>query len=106
MARGCAAAAGEITIRPWFSSHPRRPCSACSACIGPDMSSPAAASLAGTSRGQARAAMDELVRANLLTEHRSGRYAGHDLLHAYAAELARAIDGDERRNRLRLHSPR
>lgn len=70
------------------------------------MSLPAAASLAGTSRGQARAAMDELVRANLLTEHRSGRYAGHDLLHAYAAELARAIDGDERRNRLRLHSPR
>ena len=54
---------------------------------GPDITLPAAASLAGMPRPQARAALGELARASLLTEHRSGRHACHDLLRAYAAEL-------------------
>ena len=62
--------------------------------VGPDISLPAAASMAGISRRRARAALGELARASLLTEHRFGRYACHDLLRAYAAELARSIDGE------------
>jgi len=39
----------------------------------------------------------ELARAHLLTEHAPGRYACHDLLRAYAAELAQAHEpGDAR----------
>jgi DNA-binding SARP family transcriptional activator/tetratricopeptide (TPR) repeat protein len=52
----------------------------------------AAASMAMVDPVQARACLHELVDANLLTEHRSGRYTCHDLLRAYAAECA-AIDG-------------
>ena len=59
--------------------------------VGPDISLPAAASMAGMSRRAARAALGELARASLLTEHRSGRYACHDLLRAYAAELAHSL---------------
>ncbi len=62
--------------------------------VGTDISLPAAASLAGVPRSQARAALGELARANLLTEHQPDRYACHDLLRAYAAELARAVDGE------------
>ena len=53
----------------------------------------AAASLAG-SPGPARAVLAELTRGHLLTEHRPGRYAFHDLLRAYAAELALDRDDD------------
>lgn len=53
---------------------------------GPDISWRAAASLAGLTRGEARAALGELTRAHLLTEHRPGRFAFHDLLRAYAVE--------------------
>jgi len=53
---------------------------------GPDISWHAAASLAGVSRADARAVLGELTAAHLLTEHRPGRYAFHDLLRAYAAE--------------------
>ncbi|MBO0817605.1 MAG: tetratricopeptide repeat protein, partial [Actinobacteria bacterium] len=55
---------------------------------GPDVSVPAAASLAGDTG--ARATLDELARAHLLTEHLPGRFASHDLLRAYAASCARA----------------
>jgi tetratricopeptide (TPR) repeat protein len=48
----------------------------------------AAASLGGTGRPQARRALAELAGAHLLTEHLPGRFTGHDLLRAYAAELA------------------
>ncbi|MEV4343245.1 NB-ARC domain-containing protein [Actinoplanes sp. NPDC049596] len=49
----------------------------------------AAASIAGTTAsGEALA---ELHSANMITELGAGRYAVHDLLHAYAAEL---LDGD------------
>ncbi|MGI5289882.1 AfsR/SARP family transcriptional regulator [Nonomuraea polychroma] len=55
----------------------------------------AATALAGA---PARTLLAELVAANLLTETSPGRYAFHDLLHAYAAELA---DGGEGREALR-----
>jgi DNA-binding SARP family transcriptional activator/tetratricopeptide (TPR) repeat protein len=57
---------------------------------GPDISVPAAASLTSLSRAQARYLLEELVGAHLLTEHRPGRYAFHDLLRAYASEQAHA----------------
>ena len=61
---------------------------------GPDLAVPAAASLAGVPRPEARVLLAELTRANLLTEQRPGRYAGHDLLRAYAAELVATGDTD------------
>jgi DNA-binding SARP family transcriptional activator/tetratricopeptide (TPR) repeat protein len=59
---------------------------------GPDIATPAAASLAGTSPGQARPLLAELARAHLVTEHAPGRYSFHDLLRAYATELAHIHD--------------
>jgi len=56
---------------------------------GPDISVPAAASLAGRTQHQARRLLRELAHAHLTAEHASGRYACHDLLRAYAAEQAR-----------------
>jgi transcriptional regulator with XRE-family HTH domain/tetratricopeptide (TPR) repeat protein len=53
---------------------------------GPDISAAAAASLAGVTVPQARAALRDLTRASLLMEVTPGRYAFHDLLRAYAAE--------------------
>jgi len=65
---------------------------------GPDVSAAAAASLAGHSPPQTRPLLAELTRASLLFEHAPDRYALHDLLRAYAADLARAADpGDQRR---------
>jgi DNA-binding SARP family transcriptional activator len=65
---------------------------------GPDVSVRAAASLAGLGRPAARVLLDELTCASLLTEHRPGRYALHDLLRAYAAEQAATADsGGEQR---------
>jgi tetratricopeptide (TPR) repeat protein len=57
---------------------------------GPDISAPAAASLAGTPRPP----LLELTRAHLVSEHAPGRYTFHDLLRAYAAELAHTDDPD------------
>jgi DNA-binding SARP family transcriptional activator/tetratricopeptide (TPR) repeat protein len=65
---------------------------------GPDFAAPAAASLAAIPPGQARALLAELSRAHLLTEHSSGRYAFHDLLRAYATELAHAHDTRDARH--------
>jgi len=65
---------------------------------GPDLSASAAASLAGTAPGQARPLLTELIQAHLVTEPVPGRYALHDLLRAYAGELAAAVDAqDDRR---------
>nr|BFE61495.1 BTAD domain-containing putative transcriptional regulator [Dactylosporangium thailandense] len=50
---------------------------------GPDLGTRAARALAGT----ARPALAELTQAHLLTEIGPGRYACHDLLRSYAAEL-------------------
>ncbi|GIF01451.1 tetratricopeptide repeat protein [Paractinoplanes rishiriensis] len=55
---------------------------------GPDISAAAAASLAGEHPAEVRRLLAELTRAGLLDEHRPGRYACHDLLHAYALEQA------------------
>jgi len=64
---------------------------------GPDITAPAAASLAGTSLGAARALLAELTRGALLSEHVPGRYAFHDLLRVYAAEQSRDCDAPEDR---------
>jgi tetratricopeptide (TPR) repeat protein len=61
---------------------------------GPDISAPAAASLAGVSLRQVRQALNELTMVSLVAEHAPGRYAFHDLLRAYAAEQVRSAVGD------------
>ena len=55
---------------------------------GPDITGPAAASLAGLPREQASLALAELCDEHLLTEYVPGRYICHDLLRSYAAEEA------------------
>jgi DNA-binding SARP family transcriptional activator len=69
---------------------------------GPDISETAAASLAGIGLPQARAALGELVGANLLARDALGRFAFHDLLRVYAAERARAEDSGRHRRAARL----
>lgn len=68
---------------------------------GPEVSRTALASLAGMDATSIRAALDELVDANLLTEYRPGRYVSHDLVRAFAAELGRTEPEDERRAAIR-----
>ena len=65
---------------------------------GPDISLPAAASLAAVPLGAANRALTELTRASLLTEHIPGRFSLHDLLRTYAAE--QITDETERREAL------
>jgi tetratricopeptide (TPR) repeat protein len=65
---------------------------------GPDISTSAAASLAARSVPQSRPVLSELTRANLLTEHIPGRYMFHDLLRAYATDLAHTHDPDHTRH--------
>jgi DNA-binding SARP family transcriptional activator len=57
---------------------------------GPDISVAAAASLAGLSAAETASLLSELTRAHLITELASARYALHDLLRSYAAELVRS----------------
>jgi DNA-binding SARP family transcriptional activator/tetratricopeptide (TPR) repeat protein len=64
---------------------------------GPDISVAAASSLAGASRQETRRLLTDLARANLLVEHVPGRYAFHDLLHAYASDLTRSHDPEGER---------
>jgi DNA-binding SARP family transcriptional activator/tetratricopeptide (TPR) repeat protein len=65
---------------------------------GPDLATGAAASLAGHPIAQVRPLLAELARAHLVTKHTPGRYAFHDLLRAYAGELAHTQDrGTDRR---------
>jgi transcriptional regulator with XRE-family HTH domain/tetratricopeptide (TPR) repeat protein len=64
---------------------------------GPDITATAAASLAGVALAEARQLLHELTRAHLLTEPVAGRYALHDLLGVYAAELAHASETAEAR---------
>jgi Tfp pilus assembly protein PilF len=47
--------------------------------------------------GRVRRALAELCRAHLLSEHRAGRYSFHDLLRAYAGELARTDEAEDDR---------
>jgi tetratricopeptide (TPR) repeat protein len=60
---------------------------------GPDITVPAAASVAGVSRPDARRLVGQLAAASLVAEHRPGRYIMHDLLRGYAAEYARQVLG-------------
>ncbi|XVU22844.1 tetratricopeptide repeat protein [Actinoplanes sp. CA-054009] len=55
---------------------------------GADISVAAVASLAGLDPAAVRPLLAELVRAGLLAEVSPGRYGAHDLLRAYAADLA------------------
>ncbi|MEQ4299900.1 BTAD domain-containing putative transcriptional regulator [Plantactinospora sp. B6F1] len=64
---------------------------------GPDLSAAAAASLAGRPLAEVREALAELTRSNLLGQRAVGRYAPHDLLRAYAAEVAEQVDSARRR---------
>ncbi|MEV4629337.1 tetratricopeptide repeat protein [Micromonospora sp. NPDC049523] len=64
---------------------------------GPDVSVPAAASLAGLPVADVRAPLADLTRANLLAEPLPGRYALHDLLRAYALEQFEADAPDRER---------
>lgn len=80
---------------------------------GPDLSTAAAGSLAAVPEREARLLCAELARAHLIREHVPGRYVMHDLLHAYARELALEDDSEpERRSATRrlvdhyLHSAR
>jgi DNA-binding SARP family transcriptional activator len=61
---------------------------------GPDITMAAAASLSGMPATRCAAAMTELVGAQLVVEHRPGRYTYHDLLRAYAKEQAYAHVAD------------
>ncbi|MEU6356209.1 BTAD domain-containing putative transcriptional regulator [Streptomyces sp. NPDC047072] len=72
---------------------------------GPDVSVAAAAALAGVERRRVRALLGELTGASLLIEHRPGRFVFHDLVRAYAGELAESEDEpDVRRAALvRMH---
>jgi tetratricopeptide (TPR) repeat protein len=67
---------------------------------GPDVSAPAAASLAGVSALRASELLAELTRGCLLTESTAGRYAFHDLLRAYAAQQAATLDEPARKEAL------
>jgi Flp pilus assembly protein TadD len=59
---------------------------------GPDISTAAGASLVGRPLRETRRLFVELCTASLLTEHVPGRYVLHDLLRAYAIELAHTHD--------------
>jgi DNA-binding SARP family transcriptional activator/tetratricopeptide (TPR) repeat protein len=71
---------------------------------GPDVSTAAVASLAGGPVAEIRPLLSQLARANLIMERVPGRFILHDLLRAYAMELALSIDSDDdrRSGKLRL----
>lgn len=63
---------------------------------GPDLTTAAASALAGVSAAAVTPILRELTRLHLLAEQAPGRFAFHDLLRAYAAELAQSSErGDE-----------
>ncbi|HEX6361064.1 AfsR/SARP family transcriptional regulator [Actinophytocola sp.] len=69
---------------------------------GPDIGIRAAASLAARPAGATRQLLAELAQAHLIAEPAPGRYACHDLLRAYAAELAEVDETpDERESAVR-----
>jgi tetratricopeptide (TPR) repeat protein len=61
---------------------------------GPDITVPAAASLAWVSRAEAGRALAELAGASLAAEHRPGRYVLHDLVRGYASQQAQQDLGE------------
>jgi tetratricopeptide (TPR) repeat protein len=64
---------------------------------GLDFGVEAAAALAAATAAAGRRMLDVLARAHLIQPAGRGRYAMHDLLRAYARELASAQDGDDQR---------
>ena len=64
---------------------------------GPDIASAAAASLAGCDVATVRRLLRELNRVHLVAEPTTGRFSFHDLLRAYAAELAAKEESDSER---------
>ncbi|MEV4515476.1 BTAD domain-containing putative transcriptional regulator [Dactylosporangium sp. NPDC049525] len=64
---------------------------------GADIPVAAAASLAGLSPGRVRPLLGELVRTGLIAEYTPGRFAFHDLLRSYAADLVNAAEPDAER---------
>ncbi|GAA1285565.1 BTAD domain-containing putative transcriptional regulator [Saccharothrix xinjiangensis] len=65
---------------------------------GDDVGAAAVAALLGEPAARTRRVLAELCAAHLLTEHAPGRYALHDLLRLYAAELAHEHDTLEERD--------
>jgi tetratricopeptide (TPR) repeat protein len=61
---------------------------------GPDVTVPAAASLAAVPRAEARLLLTELTSANLTAERHPARYTWHDLMRDYAAHLAQTTDSE------------
>jgi len=61
-------------------------------CPGPDIALPAAASLAGVAVPTGARLLSELAQAHLVKEHVPGRFTFHNLLRAYATELAQTAD--------------
>jgi hypothetical protein len=59
-----------------------------------DVTAHTAAALAGIPVRRARQVLDDLVAAHQLLERRPGRYEQHDLVRAYAAELASAEEAE------------
>jgi DNA-binding SARP family transcriptional activator/tetratricopeptide (TPR) repeat protein len=57
---------------------------------GPDISVTAVAAVAALAVTDARALLSEIARAQLIVEHRPGRYLMHDLVRAYATDLVHA----------------
>jgi DNA-binding SARP family transcriptional activator/Tfp pilus assembly protein PilF len=64
---------------------------------GPDVSVAAAASLAALPVERVRLLLNELAGVHLVSEQVPGRYTLHDLLRAYAADLADSTDAEEER---------
>jgi len=64
---------------------------------GPEVSVPAAASLAGEPVSEVRPMLAELTRAHLIVAASPGRYTLHDLLRVYAGELAESTEPDDER---------
>ena len=69
--------------------------------MGDDIALPALAAAAGRDVAGTRALMAELLDASLVREPGPGRYVTHDLLRAYARELAEAVDAAADRNAAR-----
>jgi len=65
---------------------------------GPDLDAHAAAALTGVRPAQARHTLELLARTHLIHRTRPGRYGLHDLLRAYAADLAVAEDAEGERH--------
>ena len=59
---------------------------------GGDCTAPALAAATGLSEFRTEPALEVLVHENLVRERRSGRFEAHDLLRAYAADLARTSE--------------